>query len=129
MDIDLRPPARLGSFCSACLAPGTNLQRCARCKNKWYCGVECQTKHWTGGHKDECRGDTLSQVRIDNKSLDVLKDREGGEFEDIARSVLGVLASAKAARGESMSNVQVFARRGGDLADKDGSYDDKGPVA
>jgi len=30
--------------------------RCSRCKRTYYCGPECQRKHWTdGGHRDHCR--------------------------------------------------------------------------
>lgn len=32
-------------------------QRCAGCREVWYCGEECQKKHWReGGHRDRCAG-------------------------------------------------------------------------
>ena len=30
------------------------LKQCARCKAAWYCGRECQVKHWKDGHKTDC---------------------------------------------------------------------------
>ena len=30
------------------------LKHCARCKAAWYCGRDCQTKHWKDGHKIDC---------------------------------------------------------------------------
>jgi len=30
------------------------LKRCARCNAAWYCGKECQHKHWKAGHKVDC---------------------------------------------------------------------------
>lgn len=49
--------------CITCNSPGCSnsslgnrvLQRCAGCKQMWYCGAACQTKHWDEGHKKECR--------------------------------------------------------------------------
>jgi hypothetical protein len=37
--------------CRVCKAKSTT--RCSRCKNVYYCGVECQTKHWKE-HKKNC---------------------------------------------------------------------------
>ena len=41
-----------GDACAGCGEPAT--KRCARCKEVWYCGSECQRKHWKE-HKSECR--------------------------------------------------------------------------
>merc|ERR1711982_116971 len=30
------------------------LKQCVRCKAVWYCGRECQVKHWKEGHKIDC---------------------------------------------------------------------------
>ena len=30
------------------------MKRCTRCKAAWYCGRECQLKHWKDGHKIDC---------------------------------------------------------------------------
>lgn len=30
------------------------LKGCARCKAVWYCGKDCQVKHWKDGHKINC---------------------------------------------------------------------------
>ena len=31
------------------------LTTCAQCKSIFYCGRDCQTKHWKEGHKEDCR--------------------------------------------------------------------------
>ncbi len=30
-------------------------KRCSRCKKPYYCGKECQMKHWKEGHREECK--------------------------------------------------------------------------
>lgn len=45
--------------CSNCdkpakLVSGGVLSRCKRCKASWYCGRDCQVKHWKLGHKVDC---------------------------------------------------------------------------
>ena len=43
--------------CANCYKPGPG-KRCGRCKRVFYCGSECQVKHWkegrNGGHKNRC---------------------------------------------------------------------------
>jgi hypothetical protein len=34
--------------------PEGKLKACERCRSAWYCGKECQTKHWKAGHKTDC---------------------------------------------------------------------------
>lgn len=36
-----------------CSLPAVSM--CARCRNAWYCNVQCQRAHWKGGHKAECK--------------------------------------------------------------------------
>ena len=31
------------------------LERCSKCKAVSYCSKECQSEHWYGGHKEECK--------------------------------------------------------------------------
>jgi len=42
------------TVCSLCSASPPDLAACSRCKSAWYCGVQCQREHWTGGHKQAC---------------------------------------------------------------------------
>lgn len=47
--------ARAGAeACLVCGRTGVKLQRCARCRDAWYCSVECQKQHWPQ-HKAVCR--------------------------------------------------------------------------
>ena len=39
--------------CECCGTEGAN-KCCAACKDTWYCGRECQAKHWKAGHKTKC---------------------------------------------------------------------------
>ena len=53
---DLLPSHRDGARCDTCFAPGDSLQRCAGCKQRYYCSTACQRLHWTvGGHKANCK--------------------------------------------------------------------------
>jgi GTPase SAR1 family protein len=50
------PVERTCSWCQKKLAQGT-AKRCSYCQRVFYCGRECQRKHWTaaqGGHKKSC---------------------------------------------------------------------------
>jgi TPR repeat protein len=42
------------SFCSRGCESGLKLKPCSRCKVVFYCGEECQRKHWKEGHKAVC---------------------------------------------------------------------------
>jgi tetratricopeptide (TPR) repeat protein len=42
-----------GSMCHACQKQAATT-KCARCKQVYYCGKECQRSHWKGGHKLVC---------------------------------------------------------------------------
>jgi hypothetical protein len=33
---------------------GVKLKPCSRCKAVFYCGVDCQRRHWKEGHKLSC---------------------------------------------------------------------------
>lgn len=50
-------PAKL-QLCSWCQSPETPTmphKRCAACKQRWYCTVDCQRFDWKAGHKNECK--------------------------------------------------------------------------
>ena len=50
--------AQVTRVCLACgKQGGSELLRCGRCKNAFFCDKECQKDCWTGykGHKDECK--------------------------------------------------------------------------
>ena len=42
-----------GETCEA--LEGVKLMACAKCKQTYYCSVECQKKHWKEVHKIQCR--------------------------------------------------------------------------
>jgi len=49
----------LKRFCGGCgvdvkASPERKFKACGRCRSAWYCGKECQTKHWRAGHKIDC---------------------------------------------------------------------------
>eukprot|EP00755_Sulcionema_specki_P023280 Sspe_Gene.78535::Locus_49125_Transcript_1_1_Confidence_1.000_Length_1364::g.78535::m.78535 len=56
--IDRKAPV---SYCAGCTKGcddvGAPLQRCSVCKRAYYCGKECQQKHWKA-HKRECKRDS-----------------------------------------------------------------------
>jgi hypothetical protein len=39
-------------MCAFCGYPGKN--RCAKCRNTFYCSKDCQLAHWKSGHKKRC---------------------------------------------------------------------------
>ena len=39
-------------MCAVCGYPGKN--RCAKCRNTFYCSKDCQLAHWKNGHKKRC---------------------------------------------------------------------------
>lgn len=44
---------KLSKYCSCCKKEG-DVRACVRCRASWYCGKECQRKHWRDGHKSDC---------------------------------------------------------------------------
>ncbi|XP_073396354.1 uncharacterized protein [Physcomitrium patens] len=51
-----------GLSCVVCQKP--TRRRCSRCKSISYCSRECQVKHWSDGHKYNCKSrDNLSSPR------------------------------------------------------------------
>ncbi|XP_034299519.2 uncharacterized protein [Magallana gigas] len=40
--------------CSFCGQRSTNLLRCSRCKEVYYCSKDCQRGHWKEGHRKHC---------------------------------------------------------------------------
>ncbi|KAG2500132.1 hypothetical protein HYH03_001717 [Edaphochlamys debaryana] len=41
--------------CDACGGKFEKLNRCGGCRQRRYCGKECQTKDWRAGHKEACK--------------------------------------------------------------------------
>ena len=63
-----------GETCAGCGALGSGFSRCGRCKMTLYCSVNCQKKHWKGGHKQQCSA-VKDQAKIPKKNK---SDREPG---------------------------------------------------
>ena len=40
------------------------LHACGRCKHALYCGRECQTTHWRGGHKAVCKAAAAATAAV-----------------------------------------------------------------
>ena len=61
--VTVRPP----DFCWWCGEKKIpKLKRCARCKSVYYCGVECQAKHWrNGGHRGRCLEPALAHDKVE----------------------------------------------------------------
>jgi tetratricopeptide (TPR) repeat protein len=53
-DAELAHPAFFPPPCAACAGPCARRLVCARCKALGYCSRQCQTRHWTAGHRREC---------------------------------------------------------------------------
>ena len=41
-------------LCAVCRKRDSTMQKCGGCKRVRYCSQDCQTKHWEGGHADDC---------------------------------------------------------------------------
>ncbi|PNW75768.1 hypothetical protein CHLRE_12g561350v5 [Chlamydomonas reinhardtii] len=49
-------PAAVGNkACHGCGMALPRLQKCSRCRQRWYCSEACQVKDWRAGHKAECK--------------------------------------------------------------------------
>jgi hypothetical protein len=57
--------------CVVCGARGSKLFRCTRCKERYYCGKECQLQDWKD-HKRVCR-------KVDDKDTGEMEERVDGE--------------------------------------------------
>ncbi|XP_078326346.1 uncharacterized protein LOC111126427 [Crassostrea virginica] len=52
--------------CSFCGQQQTDLLRCSRCKNTFYCSKICQKKHWKKGHKEMCKTACSQDLKSSN---------------------------------------------------------------
>ncbi|EJC98158.1 SET domain-containing protein [Fomitiporia mediterranea MF3/22] len=48
-------PEQKGLRCDACFRKAHTLRRCSGCVAYWYCGKDCQTRHWNVIHKYMCK--------------------------------------------------------------------------
>lgn len=53
--------SQLCDLCGKPSQPDCKLVRCSRCKAAYYCGRECQRKHWRVGHKADCFCPSVAQ--------------------------------------------------------------------
>lgn len=64
--------------CVVCQKPGSS--KCSKCKSVYYCGVDCQVKHWQAGHKEECNNQLVvakpASVDKDLEFLESLTDEK-----------------------------------------------------
>jgi hypothetical protein len=61
---------------------GTDLKLCTGCRVYKYCSPACQTAHWKGIHKNDCR-----QAKTERKFIqDVLGVFEGPLYEEMVRN-------------------------------------------
>lgn len=64
---------KMSRECIQCDGPDCNTsnpqQRCSRCHTAYYCGKECQIKHWKKEHKQYCRPiETMKQLIEDDEN-------------------------------------------------------------
>jgi hypothetical protein len=44
----------LCAYCCKVETAGESFKKCVRCMSLYYCGKECQSKHWKNGHQEQC---------------------------------------------------------------------------
>ena len=42
-------------MCHNCHREFDTVKQCVACKQVWYCGSDCQKRHWKAGHKEVCK--------------------------------------------------------------------------
>mmetsp|Transcript_36727 Transcript_36727/g.105783 ORF Transcript_36727/g.105783 Transcript_36727/m.105783 type:complete len:273 (+) Transcript_36727:154-972(+) len=93
--------------CVMCLAPAT--KQCSGCHAFWYCGRDCQRKHWKS-HKTDCGRVKDLQEMTAKKLLVELEDRER-EFHKVTELVRQ--------HRETASCKTVWVTRSGDMLRQD----------
>lgn len=93
--------------CSCCLKEADQLKVCSRCHCTYYCGRECQTKHFPS-HKRECKvvlSELLKRYSSDGIQTDILSltmSLEGFLFPKIKAKWLKPLETYAAAEGKRL---------------------------
>ncbi|KAF2367824.1 Zinc finger MYND-type [Trinorchestia longiramus] len=72
----------LKGSCAVCSKEAT--QRCANCRQVFYCRRECQREHWKKGHKNACKPFKVEQNSILGRYLVATRDFRAGDviFKD-----------------------------------------------
>ena len=74
-------PAKL--LCSACGEKSDTLKKCTACLCVWYCGKDCQNRHWKE-HKNECKPIKKALAKRGGK-LDLGTELDVGPLEKLPR--------------------------------------------
>ncbi|KAH3819686.1 poly [ADP-ribose] polymerase tankyrase-like [Dreissena polymorpha] len=82
-----------GAKCANCGKVGSEMKRCSQCHTALYCNKDCQIKHWTAGHKQDCLGFVTAKSTIKN-----------GKIDDTQMCFYHVLGSTK-------KNVKMYCRK------------------
>ena len=71
--------------CGFCFTRST-VHRCSGCKNRWYCGEECQMKDWKIVHKEMSRAD---EEREEDQETQLRKEEETclGDYGEIQEGI------------------------------------------
>ncbi|KAH8114566.1 SET domain-containing protein [Phellopilus nigrolimitatus] len=63
-------PEEKGSRCDACFRRSQNdLKRCSGCVEYWYCGLDCQNRHWRAVHKYMCKSIAKFRASLEYQAI------------------------------------------------------------
>jgi tetratricopeptide (TPR) repeat protein len=121
-------------LCGSCNTPGCKL-KCA-CKLVFYCGAECQGKHWPA-HKKECTVWLAKKIRDTRKEhgkdgaemalarYDAAQELRGqGRYREAERCYLDARRILSKVEGEDSYNVGAICERLGDMYGEMGRYEE-----
>lgn len=64
--------------CNRCKLKQSKLRRCSKCKNVWYCGLDCQKRDWVQGHRLTCGSGPPAKSEVEEPlSTDQIKVAHG----------------------------------------------------
>jgi len=99
------------------------LLRCGKCKNEYYCNVECQRLHWKI-HKTVCRGDPFDTAEMDRASKKLLK--KAGMTNDLRKILDFIKPKGPAPYGKEWHRSIQVVQGGAGL--RNFMVDEKGPA-
>eukprot|EP00051_Salpingoeca_urceolata_P017420 m.237091 g.237091 ORF g.237091 m.237091 type:complete len:241 (+) comp18949_c0_seq12:32-754(+) len=96
----------------------SDFKRCGKCQLVVYCTRECQTKHWKGGHKTECRTPAQqaedAKLEFFQKSHDEFRaviKKYGLDKEDRADEISDFIVGAHVQDGATEFTAEEFAEK------------------